>query len=222
VVYSTNITPDTNTGIGQWTAAEFRAALKDGKGHAGRRLYPAMPYPYYTRMPDDEVEAIRAYLMTVAPVHAEAPANTLPFPFNIRLLMKVWNALNFRRGEFQPEPGQSEAWNRGAYIVTGPGHCGACHTPKTALGGDRRGQALKGGEVEFEHAPNLTGEPRTGFSRWSSDDIVTYLRTGANRHTEANGAMQDVVDYSTSKLSDEDLHAIAVYLKTLPGAPPNR
>lgn len=220
VIYSSNITPDKDTGIGNWTAAQFRSAMKEGKDDAGKNLYPAMPYPYYSHMPDGEVEAIRAYLMTLPAVHAEIPPNKLPFPLNIRFMVKFWNWLNFKPSEFKAVATESPEWNRGAYIVNGPGHCGACHTPKNILGGDKRDQTLKGGELDFWYAPNLTGDARRGLHDWSIEDIATYLRSGMNGHAEAAGSMQDVIENSTSKMSDQDLRAIAVYLKSLPGAPP--
>ena len=132
-----NITPDSATGIGSMTDREFLAALHEGRGHDGKRLYPAMPYTAYTKMTDDDVLAIRAYLGTVAPVTNWVTSNQLPFPLNIRLSMVFWNAFNFTPGRYQPDPKKSAEWNRGGYIVEGPAHCGTCHTPKTALGGDK-------------------------------------------------------------------------------------
>lgn len=219
VIYATNITPDPDTGIGKWTPQQFREAMKHGKRADGANLYPAFPYPYFTHASDQDVEAIRAYLMTVKPVRYTAPANKLPFPLNVRLVVKVWNWLNFKPGEFDPVATQSAEWNRGAYIVNGLGHCGACHTPKTLSGGDKGKQALRGGELDYWYAPNLTSETHGGLKSWSISDITTYLRSGANDRADASGSMQDVVEISTSKMSDADLHAIAVYLKSLPGAP---
>jgi mono/diheme cytochrome c family protein len=133
-----NITPDRETGIGNMTDDEFVAALRDGRGHNGARLYPAMPYPAYTKMTDDDVLAMRAYFATVAPASNRVISNQLPFPFNIRLSMAFWNALNFTPGRYQSNPQKSAEWNRGAYIVEGAAHCGTCHTPKTVLGGEER------------------------------------------------------------------------------------
>ena len=137
-----NITPDPDTGIGNMTNDEFLAALHEGRGHNGKRLYPAMPYPAYTKMTDDDVLAMRAYFATVAPVNNRVVSNQLPFPLNIRLAMVFWNGLNFTPGRYQPNPQKSAAWNRGAYIVEGPAHCGTCHTPKTLLGGDKNSCGL--------------------------------------------------------------------------------
>uniref|UniRef100_UPI00310169BA c-type cytochrome n=1 Tax=Neorhizobium sp. EC2-8 TaxID=3129230 RepID=UPI00310169BA len=139
-----NITPDKASGIGTWTEADFRNALKTGIGHDGKRLYPAMPYPAYTKMTDTDIGNLWSYLRTVDPVFNPVESNQLPFPFNIRLSMMGWNMLNFTPGEFRPDPSKSAEWNRGAYIVQGPGHCGTCHSPKTALGADETSEALQG------------------------------------------------------------------------------
>jgi mono/diheme cytochrome c family protein len=219
-IYSSNITPDPRTGIGAWSEEEFYRAMHKGVGHGGKNLYPAFPYPYFTRMPRADVDAVRAYLSTLAPVYRVKPANHLPFPINIRFLLKLWNALFLHAGDFRPDPARSEAWNRGAYLVQGPGHCGGCHTPKNFLGADHKSKALQGGKLDNWVALNLTGDPRQGLARWSQADISEYLRTGRNARSTASGSMQEVVYYSTSRMSDADLGAIAVYLKDLPpGAP---
>jgi mono/diheme cytochrome c family protein len=208
-----NITPDQDTGIGHWTADEFVSALRDGRGHNGTRLYPAMPYPTYTRMSDDDVVALRSYFSTIEPIHNPVVSNQLPFPFNIRLSMLVWNAVNFTPGRFQPDPTKSQQWNRGAYIVQGPGHCVTCHTPKNILGGDKSDATLTGATLQGWFAPNLTMDERTGIGRWSAQDLVQYLKTGANAWTLASGPMAEAVSHSTSQMSDGDLESIAVYLK---------
>ena len=208
-----NITPDRETGIGNLTNAEFLAALHDGRGHHGRRLYPAMPYPAYTKMSDDDVLAIRAYLATVAPVSNSVISNQLPFPFNIRLSMAFWNALNFTAGRYQPNPQKSAEWNRGAYIVEGAAHCGTCHTPKTILGGDQTGNPLAGATLQGWYAPDITNDPRKGVGGWSKDDLVQYLKTGTNNWTLASGPMAEAVTHSTSRMTDEDIAGIAAYLK---------
>jgi mono/diheme cytochrome c family protein len=136
-IVAPNITPDPETGIGSWSDEQFDAAVRKGIARNGSHLYPAMPYNAYTKMSRDDVLAIRAYLNTLVPVRNAVEANKLPFPFNIRAAMRVWNALYFNEGDYQPNPRQSAEWNRGAFLVDGPGHCGACHTPKTALGGDK-------------------------------------------------------------------------------------
>lgn len=220
-IYSTNITPDKDTGIGGWTKEQFRRALKQGKDDEGHNLYPAMPYTYYAHATDADVDAIYDYLQTVKPAHAEDRANGLPFPLNIRFFVTFWNWLNFKKDPALPHPANpSPEWSRGAYIVNGLGHCGACHTPKNLLGGDKWEKALQGGELDFWYAPNLVGGRRAGLSGWSNDEIVQYLKTGSNSHAEVTGSMQDVIEHETSKMSDADLRAVAVYLKSLPEAPP--
>jgi mono/diheme cytochrome c family protein len=213
VLVAPNITPDEETGIGKMTDAEFLAALHEGRGQGGKRLYPAMPYPAFTKMSDDDVLAIRAYLATVAPVHNAVNVNQLPFPLNIRLAMVFWNALNFTPGRFQPDPQKSEQWNRGAYIVEAQEHCGTCHTPKTILGGDKNEQWLAGGTLQGWFAPDITNNSRKGIGRWSKDDVIQYLKTGTNNWTLASGPMAEAVTHSTSRLMDDDIAAIATYLK---------
>jgi mono/diheme cytochrome c family protein len=208
-----NITPDRETGIGDWSKDEFVAALHDGRGHNAKRLYPAMPYPAYTKMSDDDVLAIRAYLGTVAPVRNEVNPNRLPFPFNIRLVMVFWNAFNFTPGRYQPNPQKSPEWNRGAYVVEGAAHCGTCHTPKTLLGADKTDRPLEGATLQGWFAPDITNDPHKGIGAWSKDEPVQYLKTGANKWTLATGPMAEAVTHSTSKMTDEDVSTIATYLK---------
>jgi mono/diheme cytochrome c family protein len=216
ILLAPNITPDTATGIGGWTDDEFVNAVQNGIGHGGIHLYPAMPYTYYTKLTRQDVIAIRAYLDTVEPVRNRVIANQLPFPFNQRETMVGWNALYFTPGEFKPLPGKSVEWNRGAYLVEGAEHCGLCHTPKNAMGGDENSQAMQGSVLQNWYAPNLTGNRRIGIGDWSVDDIALYLKTGRNRYDIASGPMADAVTHSTSYLTDADLRAIAVYLKDLP------
>lgn len=213
-----NITPDAETGIGSWTDEQFDNAVRNGVRPDGSRLYPAMPYTSYTKMSHDDVAAIRAYLNTVEPVRHPAVANTLPFPFNIRASMRVWGALYFHPGEFKPDPQKPADWNRGAFLVEGPGHCTACHTPKSVLGGDKTSDYLRGSHLQGWFAPDITNDERVGLGQWSSDDIVAYLKTGHNRITAATGPMAEEIEHSTSKLKDEDLMAMAAYLKSLPGS----
>ncbi|HVV39693.1 MAG TPA: cytochrome c [Nitrobacter sp.] len=207
-----NITPDTETGIGNWSDDDFVAAIRDGRGHNGVRLYPAMPYPAYTKMTRDDVLAIRAYLATVPPVRHNVVANQLPFPFNIRLVMLAWNWVNFTPGRYMPDPGKSAEWNRGAYIVQGPGHCGTCHTPKNLLGGDKSDQPLQGAVLQGWFAPNITADQHKGIGQWSKDDLAQYLKTGTNKWTLASGPMAEAVTHSTSQMTDADVTAIAAYL----------
>jgi mono/diheme cytochrome c family protein len=216
-IIAPNITPDPETGIGSWSDQQFDAAIRRGLRRDGSHLYPAMPYNTYTKMSRDDVLAIRAYLNTVIPVRNAVVANALPFPFNIRASMGVWNALYFKEGDYRPDPKQSAEWNRGAFLVDGPGHCGACHTPKTLLGGDRADQYLQGGYLQGWSAPDITNNTRLGVGRWSNQDLVSYLKSGHNRVTAATGPMGEVVTLSTAHMTDPDLDAIATYLKSLPG-----
>ncbi|YBV94253.1 cytochrome c (plasmid) [Phyllobacteriaceae bacterium JZ32] len=210
-----NITPDRETGIGAWTDNQFVQAMREGIAPRGH-LYPAMPYPAFAKVNREDILAIRAFLNTLEPVKNAIEPNQLPFPFSIRASMLAWNALNFTPGEFKPDPGKSAEWNRGAYLVEGLGHCGACHTPKTILGGDKNNDALQGAVLQSWFAPNITDAMHKGLGGWSQEDIVQYLKTGANRFTIASGPMAEAITNSTSKLSDEDLMAIATYLKNMP------
>jgi mono/diheme cytochrome c family protein len=221
-IVAPNITPDPETGIGSWSDEQFDAAVRKGLRRDGSRLYPAMPYNDYTKMSREDVLAIRAYLNTLTPVRNAVIANTLPFPFNIRAAMRVWNAFYFTEGDYQPDPHQSIEWNRGAFLVDGPGHCGACHTPKTFLGGDKTDQYLKGGYLQGWSAPDITNDNRLGIGAWSKDELVDYLGSGHNRVTAATGPMGEVVTLSTSLMTNADLEAMATYLKSLPGKATSR
>ncbi len=216
-----NITPDPVTGIGAWTDDEFINSLTKGTGRGGARLFPAMPYTYYTKISRDDALAIRAYLNTVPPVHNEVSPDSLPFPFSVRANMAVWNYLFFAPGEFQPDPNKGAEWNRGAFLTEGLAHCGLCHTPKNALGGDDTARAMQGYALQGWFAPDLTNDPRRGLGSWSIEDIATYLKSGHNKTTAATGLMGEEIDRSTSNLSDADLKAIATYLKDRPGDPAN-
>lgn len=215
-VLAANITPDAQTGIGSWTDEDFDAALRRGRMPDGSHLYPAMPYEYFARMSKDDVLAIRAYLRTVPPVHKPVETNQLPFPFSIRTAMAVWNALYFEPGEFRPASDRWAQWNRGAYLVQGPGHCEACHTPKTRLGGDEKHHPLQGYAIQGWFAPDITNDT-AGLRNWSPGDIVEYLQKGHNRFAAAAGPMAEVVELSGSRMTPGDLAAIAAYLKQAPG-----
>ena len=217
-IYAPNLTPDRDTGIGAWTDADFTRALRYGIAPDGSNYFPAFPYPYFTRMTKDDTLAIRAYLGTLAPVANRNKPPELRWPFGYRGLMRVWNAMYFKPGLFEPDQSKSAAWNRGGYLVSGLGHCGACHTPKTYFGADRDAQALSGNEVGGWYAPRLDGAVRTGLKSWSEADITEYLQSGRNAKSHAGGPMAEVVVNSTSKMSDADVRAIAVYLKSLPPA----
>jgi mono/diheme cytochrome c family protein len=215
-IYSSNITPDVQTGIGGWTADQFYRAMHDGVGAHAENLYPAFPYPWFRGAGRADDDAIFAFLKTTPAVSYRPPANRLPFPLNLRIMVKGWNLLFLHGGDLQPDANQSAAWNRGAYLVNGLGHCGGCHTPKNVFGADKGGQDFHGGDLDNWVAPDLTGNPRTGLGAWSVDDITEYLATGRNARAGAGGAMADVVTYSTSLMSDADRSAIALYLKSLP------
>jgi mono/diheme cytochrome c family protein len=219
VIYTSNITPDRDTGIGTWTNDQFYRAMHDGKGAQGEDLYPAFPYPWFRRVSREDDDAIFAYLMTLPSVKYTAPKNDLSFPLNFRSFVGAWNLLYLDSHNFQSDPGQSAEWNRGAYLVNGLGHCGGCHTPKNSLGADKSKQELHGGKLDNWVAPDLTSNTRLGLGDWSVDDIAEFLATGRNAHAAAGGAMADVINYSTSFINDADRRAIAVYLKSQPASP---
>lgn len=218
VIYSSNITSDPQTGIGSWTNEQFFRAMHDGKGTDGEDLYPAFPYPWFRLATREDDDAILAYLKTTPPVRYIPPQNKLPF-YLFRGMVAAWNLLYFNTGDFHIDSAQSSEWNRGAYLVNGLGHCGACHTPKGALGGDKSTQPFAGGELESWIAPDLTGNLRTGLGAWTIEDIADYLKTGRNVRAAAGGPMAEVITYSTSLMNDEDRHAIAVYLKSQAASP---
>ncbi|MFZ0609437.1 MAG: c-type cytochrome [Xanthobacteraceae bacterium] len=214
-----NITPDPLTGIGAWTDDEFVNALTKGTGRHGERLYPAMPFTYYTKLTRQDVLAIRAYLNTVPAVHNPIKSDQLPFPLDIRLSMAGWDELFFKPGEFKSNPDKSAQWNRGAYLAEGAGHCGMCHTPKNVLGADKASEALQGYALQGWFAPNITNDARRGLGSWSVDQIAAYLKNGENGITVGNGLMAETIHLSTSHLTDADAKAIAVYLKDRPNDP---
>lgn len=220
-IVAPNITPDGATGIGSWSADDFARAMHHGRRPDGAYLYPAFPYPYYAKVTRADVEAIYAYLRTLPPVDNRVDRDTLPFPFNIRLLMAGWNMLFFKPGSFKPDPARSAEFNRGAYLVDGLGHCGACHTPFNAFGASRDSQYLEGNRIDNWTAPNITNDARVGLGKWSVEDIVQYLQTGQNGFSLASGPMKDVVENSTSKMPAADLKAMAVYLKERGAAGPS-
>jgi mono/diheme cytochrome c family protein len=219
-IYSANLTPDRDTGLGAWSDDDFVRALRFGIAPNGSRYYPAFPYPHFTKMIKPDALAIRAYLDTLPPVRNTPPAPQLRWPLNYRALMRAWNFAFFRPGIFEPDQNKSAEWNRGGYLVEGAAHCGACHTPKNFLGAEKRGQKYAGGHVEGWFAPRLDGADRSGLKSWSVDDVAEYLQSGRNGKSHASGPMAGVVLNSTSRMSDGDVRAIAVYLKDLPpGAP---
>jgi mono/diheme cytochrome c family protein len=213
VIMTPNITPDNATGIGSWSANDLARAMHEGRRPGGTYLYPAFPYPYYTKVARADVDAIYAYLRSLPAVANSVNRNTLPFPFNIRLSMTGWNSLFFTPGTFAADPKRSDEFNRGAYLVEGLGHCGACHTPFNAFGASKASQYLQGNQIDNWTAPNITNDMHSGLGKWSTEDIVQYLRNGQTRFSLASGPMKDVIENSTSKMPDADLKAIAVYLK---------
>jgi mono/diheme cytochrome c family protein len=214
-----NITPDKDTGIGNYSADDFRAAMKTGIAPGGKLLYPAMPYPSYAHMSDGDVAALWSYLKTVKPVRNSVTVNQLNFPFNLRFVMRGWNILFFSPKPYANDPGKSAAWNRGAYLVSGAAHCGDCHSPRNLFGASKG--PLTGAMLSGWYAPDLTSDSNAGLGRWSVSDIVGYLRTGRNAHSIASGPMAEAVEDSTSQMNDGDLHDIAVYLKDLPASAGN-
>jgi len=215
-IYSPNLTPDRDTGIGDWSDEEFYRALRYGEDPDGSRYYPAFPYPNFTKLVRDDILAIRAYLATLAPISNRPPQTELRWPLNYRVLMRGWDFLFFRSGIFEPDQQKSPEWNRGGYLVEGAAHCGTCHTPKNLFGADKRGRTYGGGLVQGWFAPRLDSAERAGLKSWSVDDIVEYLQSGRNGKSHAGGLMAEVVVTSTSVMSEADVRAIAVYLKDLP------
>lgn len=215
-ILSSNITSDKETGIGNWTKGQFDAAVRHGKGSHGY-LYPAMPYPAYSKLTDGDLDDLWAYMQTVAPVKEKVVENQLPFPYNQRWLLGGWNLLFFHPQPFTPDSARTALLNRGQYLVEGPGHCAACHTDKNLFGGDVS-EALQGATLQGWHAPDLTANQRVGLGSWSEQDIVDYLHNGTNRYEVASGPMAEAVENSTQHMSDDDLKAIAAWLKALPAS----
>lgn len=216
VIKSSNITQDVDTGIGGWNLAQFDKAVRHGIGSHGY-LYPAMPYTAYSKMTDQDMADLWAYMKTVPGVRQKVVENELPFPYNQRLLLAGWNLLFFKDQVFTPIPGVTAQVNRGDYLVNGPGHCAACHTGKNALGGDVAA-ALAGGTLQGWHAPDLTPDTHTGLGKWQADEIVAYLKNGTSRQAVAAGPMLEAVENSTQYLTDDDLKAITAYLQQLPAS----
>src|ERR1700716_2533700 len=219
-IYSPNLTPDRDTGLGAWSDDDFYRALRHGIAPDGSRYYPAFPYPNFTKLIRNDILAIRAYLATLTPVRNTPKPAELRWPLNYRAVMRAWNLLFFKPGILMQDQSKSAAWNRGRYLVEGAAHCGACHTPKNLFGADKRGQAYAGGLVQGMFAPRLDGAERSGLKSWSVEDIAEYLQSGRNGRSHAGELMSEVVVNSTSKMRDADIRAIAVYLKDLPAGAP--
>jgi mono/diheme cytochrome c family protein len=218
-IYTSNITPDPATGIGRWSELAFARALHEGVARDGAHLYPAFPFDHFTRVTDDDVQALYAYLMTRPPVNLAAPSNTVPFPLNVRALQWGWKLLFFRPGVFHPEPAKGEAWNRGAYLSEGLAHCGACHSPRNALGASKSGSyAYTGGVIDGWVAPALTAA-NTAALPWTEQELYGFLRTGGTAlHGVAASSMAEVIHIGIAKLPDADVKAIASYFADMDGA----
>lgn len=227
-IFTTNITPDKEFGIGLYSLADFDRAVRHGVARDGRRLYPAMPYTSYAKLGDDDLRALYAYFMhDVVAVKQENLPGGIPWPLNMRWPLALWNAVFLQSGSYESKAvGNADLplWNRGAYIVQGAGHCGSCHTPRgpamneMSLHEDSPSY-LSGALMDGWYAPSLRGDPNTGLGRWSEADIVQFLKTGRNAHAVVFGSMTDVFNNSTQFMTDEDLRAIAHYLKSLPADP---
>ena len=216
-IIGTNVTPSKTHGIGNYTLTQFADAVRKGIRADGAYLYPAMPYAAYSIINDSDMLALYTYFMSaVAPVDAAAPRTNLAFPFNIRLSMAVWNWLFLKARTFESDPAKSVAWNRGAYLVLGLGHCGDCHTPRNLLMGQEQSRDLAGTAVGPWYAPNITSDANSGIGSWSERELVDYMRTGQIAKAQAGGPMTEVIDNSLRHLTDADLQATAVYLKTVP------
>ncbi|MGH8182232.1 MAG: c-type cytochrome [Rhodanobacteraceae bacterium] len=217
-IISTNITPSKTTGIGNYTLQEFSNAVRKGIRADGKRLYPAMPYPAYAQLTNADVQALYAYFMhSVQPVDSKPPRTHLPFPFNIRLSMVVWDSLFVDHKPFAPDPDKSAEWNRGAYLVRGLTHCATCHSPRNLMMAVEPSHALAGASLGTWFAPNITPDPNSGIGNWSQQDLIDYLHSGeAPGKAQAAGPMAEAIDNSLRHLTPTDLAAVASYLKTVP------
>jgi mono/diheme cytochrome c family protein len=217
-IYSTNITPDAETGIGGYSDADFLNAVHKGIGRGNTKLYPAMPYPSYTYMSDADALAIKAYLFSIKPVHAPAPKNTLAFPFNQRALMSMWSVLFNSDKRFEPHADRSAEWNRGAYLAEALGHCGECHTPRNLFFALNNRQKFGGAVQAGWRAYNITADHSSGVGAWSDADLAHYLSLGhADGRGTASGPMGEAVDESLSHLQPGDIAAMVTYLRSVPG-----
>ena len=216
-LFSTNITPDEESGIGGWSDEDFVRALHEGIRKDGEHLYPAFPYPSYTLLTRSDVRAIKAYLFSLKPVRNVPPANDLSFPFNQRYLMVFWNLLFNPDQRFRPNINQNPEWNRGAYIAEALGHCGDCHTPRNLLQGLSSSRKFAGAMIEGWKAYNITPDPAWGIGDWSDSQLADYLSTGhAPGRSSAAGPMGEAVDDSLRFLVKEDISALTAYLKSVP------
>jgi len=221
-IYASNLTSDEKTGLGAWSPAQFWRALHHGRSRDGRLLYPAFPYPNFTKVTREDSDAIYAYLRTVPPVAQANLAHTLRFPYDTQAALSVWRALSFTSGEFVPDTTQSVEWNRGAYLVDGLGHCIACHGSRNQLGATEEKRGLSGGLIAVQnwYAPSLHSPREAGVAGWTLPEVVGLLKTGTSSHGSVMGPMAEVVMRSTQYLSEPDLQAMAVYLQHLPATEP--
>ncbi|RYY64073.1 MAG: c-type cytochrome, partial [Comamonadaceae bacterium] len=217
-VYAGNLTPDADTGIGRWSQAHFRRALHEGRSRDGRLLYPAFPYPHTTRVTDADADALFDYLRSLPPVNRPNRAHRLDWPYNTQAAVAVWRALYFRSAKYEDDPARTPEWNRGAYLVQGLAHCGACHTARDALGGSRDLLDLSGGLIPMQnwYAPSLASPTEASVADWPLTEIEQLLSTGTAPRGTVLGPMAEVVQHSTQYLEPADVRAMAVYLKNLP------
>jgi mono/diheme cytochrome c family protein len=216
-IYSTNLTPDQETGIGTWTDDDFVKAMHEGIGKAGQRLYPVFPYPSYTLLTRDDVLAIKAYLFSLSPVYFVVPANNVSFPYNQRNLLRIWNALFNPDERIRPNIGQTPEWNRGAYLVEALGHCDDCHTPRNFMMASDFRRKLGGAMIDGWKAYNISSDAEWGIGAWSEAQLMEYLSVGhAEKRSSAGGPMAEVLDDSLRFLVKDDIHSIASYLRTIP------
>ncbi len=218
VVHAPNLTPDDDTGIGRWTAAEFWRAMRHGRSKDGRLLYPAFPYPSYTQVTREDSDALYAYLRTLPPVSRPGRPHALRFPYNTQAALAVWRALFFRPADYTPDSARSASWNRGKYLVQGLGHCAACHSARNVFGATPLNAEFGGGLMPDEswYAPSLASAEEAGVQGWKPQDVVALLKNGIVRDATVSGPMADVVYNSTQHMSEADLAAMAEFLASIP------
>ena len=223
-IYSTNITPDSGTGIGNWTGGQFLDSMRRGVRPNGEHLYPVFPYTAFTKITNEDVAALFAYLKSIPAIRQETKENEVSFPFNQRWLMSVWKMVYFDERVYETDKSKSAEWNRGAYLVNALAHCSACHSPRNLLGAENSDMAMTGGvffdkvpsgSVRPWSSPNLTSAP-SGLGLWVHEEVTAYLRTGRNSFVETFGPMNEVIMNSTRNLNDGDINAMTIYLKSLP------
>jgi mono/diheme cytochrome c family protein len=219
VIYSSNITPDPDTGIGRWSQDAFKRAMREGVRQDGAHLFPAFPYTHFTIINDEDLSALYAFLMTRPAVHALTPVNTIPFPLNIRSLQAGWKLLYFDKKPYQTNVSQSVDWNRGRYLAEGIAHCAACHTPRNFLGAEKKNSAYLGAQIDGWFAPALTSA-NTSPLPWTQIELFAYLRSGVSQlHGVASDSMSEVVHQGLALSPDADIHALTSYFVNINGSP---